>query len=121
MADHGELAVARLATMNIAVASAHWSLSGAKISARNIDNRFAKRGAPGLVANQRRKDVAFLQKPSASDTDRFLAFADVDSAGDLAVRIKADMLFLECALEQDPTKRIDQSLMNHGFRRRFLG
>src|ERR1700736_299617 len=103
--------------MNIAVAPAHWSLSRAKISARNIDNWPPKRGAPGLVANQRGKDVAFLQKHSAGDADRFLAFADVNSTGDLPAAIKTDQLLLERAREQHPTKRLQESLM----RRRFLG
>src|SRR5213082_2928199 len=116
MADHREQTVAWFSAMNIAVTTAHWSLSRAKISARNIDNRLAKRGTPGLIANQRCKDVAFLQKQSASDADRFLAFADVNAAGDLAAAIKADQFLLESAREQHPAKRLEESLM----RRRFL-
>src|SRR5207248_9757055 len=117
MTNHRQLALGRLSAMNIAVAPAHWSLSRAKISARNIDNRFAKRRAPGLIANQRRKNVAFFQKQSASDADRLLAFADVNPTGNLAAAIKTDELFLECAREQHPAKRLQESLM----RCRFLG
>src|SRR5260370_29727043 len=116
MTDHRELTFARLSAMNVAVAPAHRALSRAKISARNIDDRLSKRGAPGLIANQRRKDIAFLQKQSASDADRFLAFTDVNPAGDLAAAIKADQFLLECAREQHPAKRLEESLM----RRRFL-
>src|SRR5260370_17328229 len=76
MTDHRELTFARLSAMNVAVAPAHGSLSRAKISAGNIDDRLSKRRAPGLIANQRRKDVAFLQNQSASDADPFLAFTD---------------------------------------------
>src|SRR5712691_4541370 len=111
MADHREQTVAWLSAMNIAIASAHWPLSGAKISARHIDNRLTKRRAPGLIANQRCKDVAFFQKQSASDADRFLAFADVNAAGDLAAAIKADQFLLERAREQHPAKRLQESLM----------
>src|SRR5713226_3213798 len=112
MTDHGELTVARLATMNVAIAPAHWSLPRAKISTRNIDNRFAKRRTAGLIANQGRKDVAFLQKHSATDADRFLTFADVNAAGDLTAAIKTDQLFLERARKQHPAKRLEESLMN---------
>src|SRR5260370_15278980 len=103
--------------MNVAVASAHRSLARPEISARNIDNRFTKRGTSGLIANQRRKNVAFLQKHSASDADRFLAFADIDAAGDLAAPIKTDQFLLERARQQHPAKRLQESLM----RRRLLG
>ena len=58
MADHGELAVAWLAAMNVAIASAHRSAARTKIGARDIDQRFAKSGAAGLIANERREDVA---------------------------------------------------------------
>src|SRR5438045_6315730 len=116
MTDHRELTFARLSAMNVAVAPAHGSLSRAKISAGNIDDRLSKRRATGLIANQRRKDVAFLQKQSASDADRFLAFTDVNPAGDLAAAIKADQFLLESAGEQHPAKRLEESLM----RRRFL-
>src|SRR6266446_4719932 len=115
MTDHRELAVARFAAVDIAVASPHWPLPRAKISARNIDNRFAKSGTAGLIANQRRKDVVFLQKHSASDADRFLTFADVNPAGDLAAAVKTDQLFLERAREQHPAKRLQESLIRHGF------
>src|SRR5206468_2192617 len=116
MTDHRELTVGRFSAMNVAVAPAHWPLSRAEISARNIEDRLSKRGAPGLIANQRRKNVAFLQKQSASDADRFLAFTDINPAGDLAAAIKADQFLLECAREQHPAKRLEESLM----RRRFL-
>ena len=60
--NHGELIVQWSATMNVAVTSAHWPLPRTKISARDIDKRFAERRSPCLVANQRRKDVTLLQK-----------------------------------------------------------
>src|SRR5260370_3633875 len=90
VANHGELTVGWLSAMNIAVASAHRSLSRAKISAGDVDNRLAERRTAGLIANQWRKDVAFLQKHSTSDADRFLTFATANAAGDLAAAVKTD-------------------------------
>ena len=58
MADHGELALLRATAMDIAVAPAHRSLARTEISARDVEQRFAKSGASGLIANERREDVA---------------------------------------------------------------
>src|SRR2546430_14467730 len=58
--NHGELIVPWSAAMNVAVASAHWTLSRAQISARDIEKRFAERRSPCLIANQWREDVALL-------------------------------------------------------------
>src|SRR6266852_2057071 len=115
MTDHGELIIARSATMNIAIASAHWALARAEISACDIQERFAKRRAPRLIANQWREDVSFLQKQAAGDTDRFLPPADIDAARDQAAAVKADELFFEGAGEQHPTKRFEETLMRRGF------
>ena len=60
--DHRQLVLARPATMNVAVASAHRALARAEISAHHIDQRFAKSGTPRLVANQRRENVALFAK-----------------------------------------------------------
>ena len=98
MADHGQLALPRATAVNVAVAPAHRSVREPKISARDIEQRFAESGAPGLIANERRKDVALLQKHTAGHADRFLAAPDVNAAGDQAAAIKAGEFFLEkCA------------------------
>ena len=68
--------------MNISVASAHRATARTEISSRHIDERFAKRGTSGLIADQRRKNIALLQKKPAGYTDRFLAFAEVNTASD---------------------------------------
>src|SRR4051812_29140319 len=65
MADHRELILAWAASVNIAVATSHWTLARAKIGANDIKQRLAKCGAPCLVSNQRSEDVALLQKHSA--------------------------------------------------------
>ena len=60
MADHRQFVVARMPSMNIAVTPAHRTEARAEIRARDVDQRFAKRRSPGLIANQRRKNVAFF-------------------------------------------------------------
>src|SRR4029077_8981707 len=116
MTDHRELAVARTAPMNVAVASTHWALPRTEIGARHIDKRLAKCRPPRLIANQRREDVPILQKQSAGNADRFLAAADVDAARDQAAAIKTDEFLFERSRQQHPAKRFEESLM----RRRFL-
>src|SRR5260370_41106759 len=75
--NHGELIVHWSATMNVAVTPAHWPLSRTKISARDIDKRFAERRSPRLVANQRRTDVDLLQKYTVRHADRFQTAANI--------------------------------------------
>src|SRR5256886_918842 len=109
--NHGELIVAWSAAMNVAVASAHWPLSRAEISARDIDKRFAERRSSRLIANQRREDVALFQKQSAGHADRFLTPAHVDATRDQTAAIKTYELFFERAREQHPTKCFEEALM----------
>src|SRR5438132_13126563 len=102
MTDHGQLAVARAAAVNIAVASPHWPCPGSKIGTCDIDQRLAKGGAARLIANEGREDVAFLQKDSASDADCFLAFADVNAAGDPTAAIHTGKFFFKRSRQQHP-------------------
>src|SRR5256886_9521244 len=120
MTDHCQLAVARATAVNVAVASSHWSGSRTKIGACDIDRRFAKAGATGLVANEGREDVPFLQKNSASDADRLLAFADVDAAGDPTAAIHAGEFFFERSGQQHPAKRLEVFFVDRRFRLGFL-
>ena len=53
------------------------------------------------------KTSSFLQEKSASDADRFLAFADVNAAGDPAAAIHAGEFFFECARQQHPAKGLE--------------
>ena len=73
-----------------------------------------------MIANQWRKNVAFLQKHTASNADSFLTFADINSAGDVPAAIKADELLFERARQQHPAKRFEKSFMHRSSRRRFL-
>src|SRR5205814_5213511 len=108
------------APMDVAVASAHWTLARPKISSCNIQQRFAERGSSCLVANQRGEDVAFLQKQTTRCADRLLAFADIDAAGDQAAPIETNEFFLQRTRQQHPTKRFKEALMRRrglfGFR-----
>src|SRR6185503_4266923 len=60
MADHREFVIARMPSMDIAVAPTHRTRARAEIRAGDVDQRFAKRRSPSLVTNQRRKNVAFF-------------------------------------------------------------
>src|SRR3954469_18695979 len=97
MADHRQLVLLRAASMNVAVATAHRSLSRSKISSGNVDQRFAKRRTPGLIANQGREDVALLQKHSTRSADRFLSATEIHTAGDHSAAIETGQLIFEHA------------------------
>src|SRR5437660_5874283 len=116
MADHGEFVVERMTSMNVAVASAHWSQTRPKIRARHVNQRFAECGSTCLIANQWREDIAFLQKQTARDTDCLLAFADINSACDQATAIETNELFLKRTREKHPANRLEEPIV----RRRSL-
>src|SRR4029077_8434941 len=120
MADHCQLAVAWFAAVNVAIASSHRSRARAKIGACDIDQRFAKGRAAGLVTNERREDVASLQEDPASDADCFLAFADVDAPGDPTAAIHAGQFFFECSRQQHPAKGLEIFFGSRRFRLGFL-
>src|SRR5947208_16371103 len=100
MTDHREFVLARMAPVNITVASTHRPLTRTKICARHIEQWFAECGSSCLVANQRREDVTFLQKQTAGHTDRFLPFADINPACDQAAAIETDELFFKRRSEE---------------------
>src|SRR5436190_3071424 len=49
MADHCQFVVARMTSMNVAIAATHWTQARTEIRARDINQRFAKRRSPCLV------------------------------------------------------------------------
>src|SRR5215470_6551417 len=106
MTDHCEFVLARMTSMNVAVAAAHRPQARAKIRARDVNQRFAEGGASRLVANQWREYVAFLQKQTTRHADCLLAFADVDPACDQAAAVETNELFLKRAREKHPPKRL---------------
>ena len=116
MADHRELACLRTAAVNISVASAHRALPRTKISASDVEERLTERGPSRLIANERRKDIAFLQKHPARRADRFLAFAEVNAAGDHAAAIKTRQFLLENPRLQHAAKRLEIFLVRRFFR-----
>jgi hypothetical protein len=111
VADHRKFVVARMTSMNVAVASAHRPEARAQICARHINERLAERRASRLVANQWRKDVAFLQKQTACDAYSFLAFADINSARNQATSIETNELFLERTRQQHPAKCLEEAIV----------
>src|SRR6266498_4953297 len=48
MADHCEFVVARMTSMNVAIAATHWTQARTKIRARDVNQRFAERRSPRL-------------------------------------------------------------------------
>src|SRR6266571_40755 len=116
MTNHGKFVLARMAAVNVAVASAHRAEARAEIRARYVEQRFAKCGSSGLVANQWREDVAFLQKQTASRAHRFLTLANVNATGDQTAAIEADEFFFKRARQQHPAKCLEKAFMWRGGR-----
>src|SRR5947209_2121223 len=119
MADHGELTFARTTTMNIAIASTHWSLHRTEISAHHIDERLTKGRASRLIPNQRCEKIALLsiQKHPARGADSFLSTAEINAADDHAAAIKTREFLLEHASREHPAKCLEITLVRRRFSR----
>src|SRR3954447_5090443 len=104
--------------MNISVASTHWSQFRTEIGSSHIDERFPESRTPGLVADQRRENVAFalIQKHSAGRTHRFLPAAKVNTARNHAAAIQAGQFLLKDARQEHPAKPFEITLVGQ-----FLG
>jgi len=89
MADHGELTSLEPTAMDVSVAPAHRALTRAEIGARHIQEWLARGRAPGLIANERSKDIVLLQKHPAGRPHRFLSAPDIDAASDQSAAVKA--------------------------------
>ena len=61
MADHRVVTLARTPTVNITIATAHRAELRAKIGPKRIEHRIPECHATRLVANQRRKNIAFAK------------------------------------------------------------
>src|SRR2546430_17167837 len=102
MADHRQLVLPLSATMNVAVAPAHRAFDRTEIRPHYIEQRFAKCGTPGLIANQRAEHIALLQEHSARRADCFLAAPEIHAANDHAAAIKTREFVFEQTREQHP-------------------
>src|SRR4030095_17104074 len=111
MTNHCELVVLWPAPMDVAIASAHWALPRAQISACDVQQRFAECRSSCLVANQWRKDIALFHKQTARHADRFLTFANVNATGDQAAPIETNEFFLQRACQQHPTERFEEAFV----------
>src|SRR5262245_21574691 len=114
MADHGQLPGLGAATVDISIATAHRSLARAEIGARHVQEWLAKRRAPLLIADERRKDIALLQKQTARRAHRLLSAPDVNAACDQAAAIETSQLFFENPRLQHPAKRFQVALVWQG-------
>ena len=103
--------------MDVAVASAHRTLTRAEIGAARLERRFAPGKTPRLVANERREYVALFQKQPAGHADRLLPAADVNATGDHPAAIETGELLLKDAGEEHPAERFEIPLVRRGLGR----
>ena len=115
MADHGQLPLPRFTTVNVAIATPHRSGASPNIRACDIDQRFAEGGASSLVADQRGKDVALLQRNTAGYADGLLAYADINATRNATPAIHAGEFFLKRAGQKHPAKRLEVFLVDWRF------
>ena len=96
MADHGHETFFRAPAMHVAVATAHRAESRSHIGAGAIEERFSKGQPPGLIANERRKNVSFSQRHAGGGAQRFLALAQKHAPGDLPASVeRGNLLFCD--------------------------
>src|SRR5436190_21047340 len=81
MTDHGQLPRFRAASVNISVPATHRTSARPEIGSSHIEQRLAKSSPAGLITNQWCKDIPFLKEKPAGDTDRFLAFTEINASG----------------------------------------
>jgi hypothetical protein len=93
--------------VDIAVATTHGAKGGAEIGADGIEDRLAESEAPGTVANQGRKNVAFAQGKANGDAESLLAAAKKDAAMDFAHAVKAGEFIVENAGQEHDAVRLD--------------
>ena len=79
--------------------------------------RFAERQPPGLVADQRRENVALAQRHPDANAERLLAAAEEDAAGDFAAAIKAGEFLVQRARQKHQAISLDERVgASGGFR-----
>ena len=88
MADHRQIAFARPAAMDIAVAPAHRAERGAEVVAHGVNDGFAKSQAAGAVADERGKNIGFFERHADGGAQGFLAAAEKNAAVDFAGAVK---------------------------------
>jgi hypothetical protein len=103
VADHGVVAFTRTAAVNIAVAAAHRAELRTKIGAEGVEHGVAKSEAPGLVPDERSKNVALAEMDACGGAEGFLAAAKKDPAFDHSGAIEACEFFLQHSREKHHT------------------
>lgn len=81
--------------MHISVAAAHGPQGRTQVSAHRVQQRFAKRKAPGGVANKRGEDISFAQEQSRGDTKRLLPATEKDAAMNFSCAVKAGKFLIK--------------------------
>ena len=95
VADHGIVAVAGTATVDVSVAAAHGAELRAEICAEGVENRVAKSQAPALITDEWSEDVAAAQLDADGDAEGLLATAEEHAALDHASAVKAGEFLLQ--------------------------
>ena len=100
MADHRVVTLARTPTVNVTIATAHRAELRAEIGPKRIEHRIPERHATRLIANQRRKNIAFAKSHTDGDAQRLLPAPQKDASLDQAAAIKTGELLLENARQE---------------------
>ena len=90
MGNHRRHAHLGAATVDVSIATPHWSHGGAEVSAGAVEQRFAEGCAPGLVADEGGEEVLSLdQRGAERGADRFLTAAQINASDDFACLVEA--------------------------------
>ena len=97
MADHRVITFARPPPMDVPVAAAHRAKLRSEIGAQRVQNGIAKGHSPGLIAYQRRENIALAKIDANGDAQCLLAAPQKDAAFDQTATVEAGELLLEHA------------------------
>ena len=101
--EHRQITFARPAAVDIAIAAAHGAERRAEVGARRVRHRFAKREPAGGIADQRGKDIGFLERQANGHAQGFLPAAEEDAAVDFPGPIKRGELVIQQPRAQHAT------------------
>ncbi len=115
MRDHGVVALARTAAVDVSIPPAHRPEMGTEVGAKSVENSVAEGHASGLVADQRGEEVA----PAQLDADRYaqclLSAAEEHTALDQSRAVEAgEFLFEHPGEQHDPVGLDELALTDTG-------
>jgi hypothetical protein len=89
MADHGIIAVAGTASMDIPISTPHGAELRTEIGAEGIKNGISESQASGLITDEGGKYIATVKVSSDRDAQGFLSSTEEDAAFDHSRSIEA--------------------------------